>query len=121
MFTRPFRSTLIAATILGTPVVAQDAETGNAGPVLTRDDAYLRSLDDAKIANSDGDIIGEIEEVLINSKGVPAGFLVELDNGFFDFGDDNVSIPLESLTWSNGHYVSKMTKEQLEKLRPWDE
>lgn len=121
MFTRPFRTTLIAATLLTAPAVAQDAETGSAGPVETRDGTYLRSVEDVKIYNTDGDVIGEIEEILANADGVPAGFRVELDSGLFDFGDDDVSIPLEALIWSEGRYVSRMSKEQLEKLRPWDE
>ena len=121
MFTHPFRSTLIAATLLASHVFAQDAETGSAGPVDTRDDTYLRSIKHVKVTSSGGEEIGEVEEILINSDGVPAGFRVELDSGLFDFGDDDVAIPLEALTWSEGRYVSKMTKEQLEKLRPWDE
>lgn len=121
MSDHPFRTAIIAATLLATPLIAQDAEVGSAGPVDTRDSTYMRSVEDVKIANANGEVIGEIEEILVNSDGVPAGFRVELDSGLFDFGDDDVSIPLEALTWSNGQYISKMTKEQLEKLRPWDE
>ncbi|MEB8388979.1 PRC-barrel domain-containing protein [Rhodobacteraceae bacterium KMM 6894] len=116
-----FRTTLIAASLLAAPMMAQDAETGSAGPVQTRDGTYLKSVEDVDVTNAEGEVIGEIEEILVNADGEPAGFRVELDSGLFDFGDDDVSIPLEALTWSNGQYVSKMSKEQLEKLRPWDE
>lgn len=121
MFRHPFRPALIAATLIAAPLAAQDAETGTAGPVNTRDDTYLRSVDDVKVLNAEGEVIGEIEEILVDGDGVPAGYRVELDSGLFDFGDHHVAIPLGALTFSDGTYVSKMTKEQLEKLQPWDE
>lgn len=109
-----------AASLLAMPVVAQDAEKGAAGPVMTRDASYLRSVDDVNVVNVNGEKIGEIEEILVDAEGKPAGFLVEI-GGFMGLGDSDVAIPLDALTWENGQYVSKMTQEQLENLRPWDE
>lgn len=116
-----FRLTLFAATLTALPLAAQDAEVGSAGPKDARDASYLRSVEDTDLLNAEGDVIGEVEEILVNGDGAPAGVRVELDQSWFNLSDNDVSIPMEALHWENGQYVSKMTKEQLEKLRPWDE
>ena len=109
-----------AAAVLAFPAMAQDAEEGSAGPVDTRDAAYLKSADDLDVVSANGDKIGEIEEILIDADGNPAGFLIEF-SGFLNLGDDEVAVPLAALTYDGGAYVSKMTEEQLKNLRPWDE
>ncbi len=105
---------------LAAPVMAQDAEGGSNLPVNTRDDAYLMSADDIDVVSATGEKIGEIEEVLVNADGVPAGFLIEFE-GINLFEDDDVAVPLEALEYNGTAYVSKMTEEQLANLRPWDE
>ncbi|MFP7570958.1 PRC-barrel domain-containing protein [Marivita sp. S2033] len=114
------RSTAIAALLLASPLAAQDAEVGSAGPRDTRDGTYMQSIDDIDVRNADGEVIGEIEEILIDQDGKPAGFVIEF-GGFLGLADSDVAVPLEALTWNESHYVSKMTQEQLEALRPWDE
>lgn len=114
------RIAFIAALICAGPVAAQDAEQGAAGPVNSRDGAYLQTVENIDVVNGDGEKIGEIEEILIDSDGVPAGFLVEI-GGFLGVADSDVAVPLEALTWDGAHYVSKMTEEQLENLQPFDE
>lgn len=116
-----FRRSLIAITALAAaPLAAQDAEEGSAGPKDWRDGAYLQSVDDIDVITPDGDTVGEVEEILIDSDGKPAGFLIEI-GGFFELGDNDVAVPLDALTWNGAEYVSTMTPEQLENLRPWDE
>jgi len=114
------RFMIFAALCLAGPVFAQDAEDGDAGPIETRDGTYLQSAEDINVFNSQNEKIGEVEEILIDSNGMPAGFLLEI-GGFLDFGDADVSVPLEALSWNGAHYVSKMTEEQLESLQPFDE
>lgn len=109
-----------AALLCAGPLFAQDAEDGAAGPVETRDATYLQTVEDMDVRNADGEKIGEIEEILIDADGVPAGFLLEI-GGFLDLGDSDVSVPLEALTWTGSYYVSKMTETQLEALQPFDE
>lgn len=116
-----FRLTLFAATLTALPLAAQDAEVGSAGPKDTRDASYLQSIEDTDLLNADGETIGEVEEILVNGEGVPAGVRVELDQRWFNLSDNDVAIPMNALHWENGQYVSKMTSEQLEQLRPWDE
>ena len=109
-----------AALLCAGPLLAQDAEEGAAGPVETRDATYLQTVEDMDVRNADGEKIGEVEEILIDAEGVPAGFLLEI-GGFLDLGDSDVSVPLEALTWTGSYYVSKMTEAQLEALQPFDE
>jgi len=100
--------------------IAQDAEEGSAGPKDRRDGAHLQSADDIKIVNNDGDVIGEIEEILIDENGIPAGYMIEV-GGFIDIGDKEVAVPLDALEWNGAHYVSTMTENQLMNLAPFDE
>ncbi|MGR3452812.1 PRC-barrel domain-containing protein [Pseudooceanicola sp.] len=114
-------TTLAALTaLLATPLAAQDAEDGAAGPVTSRDATFLKSVEDVDVVSADGEKIGEIEEILVDSEGRPAGFLIEF-GGWLNLGDDDVAVPLEALTYDGGNYVSKMTEEQLSNLQPWDE
>lgn len=115
-----FRTTFSAAVLLAAPLAAQDAEVGSAGPKDTRDDTFMQSVDDMDVRNADGEIIGEIEEILVDQDGKPAGFVIEL-GGFFGLADSDVAVPLGALEWDGSGYVTKMTREQLEALRPWDE
>ncbi|MFP7674189.1 PRC-barrel domain-containing protein [Marivita sp. S0852] len=110
----------LAALACAMPVYAQDAEEGSAGPVETRDGTFMQSADDIDVRNTNGDVIGEIEEILIDSNGQPAGFLIEM-GGFLDLADTEVAVPLDALTWDGAEYVSKMTEEQLQNLAPFDE
>ncbi|GGM06053.1 hypothetical protein GCM10011534_29730 [Pseudooceanicola nanhaiensis] len=112
--------TTALALLLATPLAAQNAETGDAGPVTSRDATYLKSIEDIDVVSADGDKIGEVEEILVDADGNPAAFLIEF-GGWFDLGDDDVAVPLEALTYDGKNYVSKMTEEQLQNLQPWDE
>jgi hypothetical protein len=116
------RTTLVISALTLAPAAgfAQDAEEGAAGPRDFRDASYMQSAEDIDVLNNDGEIIAEIEEILIDEKGHPAGFLLEL-GGFFGLADSEVAVPAEALEWNGAQYVSKMTAQQLEELRPWDE
>ena len=115
---RPF--IIAAATLTALPLAAQDAEEGSAGPKDIRNDTYLQSVDDTKVVNANGEKIGEIDEILVDADGKPAGFLIDM-GGLLDLRDDDVAVPLEALEWNGKEYVSKMTEEQLKNLQPWDE
>lgn len=85
-----------------------------------RDETYLMSLDDLKIVNTDKDVIGEIEDVLIDQTGKPVAFVVEI-GGFLNIGDHDAQVPIDAFTFQDGVFVSMMTKEQLENLPEWDD
>jgi hypothetical protein len=112
---------LILAAVLGLagPALAQTGQEGG-GTVDNRDATFLQSAEDMDVVTADGDKIGEIEEILVDNTGVPAGFLLEI-GGFLGLGESDVSVPLDALSWDGTAYVSKMTVEQLEALAPFDE
>jgi sporulation protein YlmC with PRC-barrel domain len=111
---------IATAALTALPLAAQDAEQGSAGPVETRDDTYMQSVDDTNVVTASGEKIGEIDEILVDSDGKPAGFVIDM-GGLLDLGDNDVAVPLGALSWNGMEYVSKMTEEQLKKLKPWDE
>lgn len=112
--------TAAALATLPAAALAQDAETGTAGPKDRRDGTFLQSADDIKIENASGKVIGEVEEILIDETGRPAGFMIEI-GGFLDIGDREVAVPLDALEYNGTHYISLMTEEQLRNLAPFDE
>ncbi|MFP4274613.1 MAG: PRC-barrel domain-containing protein [Paracoccaceae bacterium] len=103
------------------PVAAQedDRAEGQSGPVDERDTAYLQSVENMAVQNTEGEQIGEIAEILVDENGEPAGFLLEI-GGFVGLMEKDVQVPLEALQWDGSAYVSRMTEEQLEDLAPWD-
>jgi hypothetical protein len=114
----------ITAAALSLPALAaaqEDAlDEGRTGPVEARDESYMRVAEDIEVWTTDGRRVGEIEDVLLDEAGRPAGYVVEID-GFLGILDRDVQVPMDSLTWEDSHFVSKMTEEQLENLAPWDE
>lgn len=117
---RCIAAALAAALALPAAAPAQDAEQGQAGPVERRDGVYLQSAEDMDVRTADGDKIGEVEEILVDEQGRPAGFLIEI-GGWLGLGDDDVVVPIGALTWDGSAYVSTMTETQLDQLQPFDE
>ncbi|EKE44197.1 hypothetical protein OCGS_1713 [Oceaniovalibus guishaninsula JLT2003] len=87
----------------------------------TADISSYTELDDVRVIGSDGQRIGEIEEVLIDSTGMPAALVVEVEDGFLDLGDKEVVITMDALTWENGHYTTTMTPDEMNALPVWDD
>ena len=112
--------TLSLPLFLAVPALAQEADQTPAEPVQPQRGVYLQSAEDVEVRNGDGDRIGEVEEILVDEKGNPAGFLIEL-GGFLGLGDSAVVVPLDSLSWDGQGYVSNMTETQLENLQPFGE
>ena len=104
------------------PLAAQQDATDEArsGPVDTRDSNFMQSVEDMALLNTDGERIGEIEEILVDENGEPAGFALEV-GGFLGLAAKEVRVPLDALEWDGSQYVTRMTPEQLENLAPWQE
>lgn len=121
----------LSTLVLATPTLAQVTQDGpvadTPGPQDTdqqwgvediRDDTYMMSVEDIEVRSVDGERIGEIEEILVDSDGIPAGFVIDI-GGWLGIGVEEVAVPLEALTFANNEYVSKMTVQQLENLPEW--
>lgn len=120
----PRRAPLAALALVAAsgPALAQDDAVGEgqSGPVQTRDADFLKAVAGTEVQTADGEVVGTVEETLIDAQGRPAGYVLAID-GFLGIFDRDVQVPMESLTWEESHYVSKMTETQLENLAPWDE
>ncbi len=105
-------------------IAAAESHSGAPDPVpadtKSQDETFLRSLDEIDVVATDGRKIGEIEEVLIDTQGAPASYVVEV-GGFLGLGDHEVAVPIEAFSFANGAYVTKMTEEQLTNLPEWDD
>ena len=113
---------LISAAACPVAVLAQDAGTPDAVPAETKSqgETYLKVVDDIDVTTADGQKLGEIEDVLIDTDGRPVSFAVEI-GGFLGIGDHEVALPIDALTYENGVYVSKMTEVQISNLPRWDD
>ncbi len=113
------RMTMIACMLSGAVWAEGMESTVDDKDKLREAGNYMKSLDDLKVHNVDGEVIGEIEEVLIDDKGQPVAYVLEV-GGFLGMGESEPIVPINALTYENGAYVSKMTKEQLENLPVWN-
>ena len=113
---------ILSAACLAMMPMAGFAQSEDPVPANTkdRDETYLMSVDDLDVVNADGDVIGEIEDVLIDQTGRPVAFVIEV-GGFLDIGDSDAQVPIDALTFADGVFVSKMTEEQLENLPEWND
>lgn len=71
----------------------------------------------------DGDVIGEVEEVLADASGEIAALVVELRDGNIRQGDDEVVLPIDGLDFASDRGVvqTTMSDEELAALPGWDD
>ncbi|WP_051630573.1 PRC-barrel domain-containing protein [Afifella pfennigii] len=75
-------------------------------------------IDDMDIVGSDGEKIGEVEDVLGSSDGTSMAVAAEV-GGFLGMGEHVVIIPLDNARIVNGKLVVAMTAEEIEALDEW--
>ncbi|WP_281827521.1 PRC-barrel domain-containing protein [Jannaschia rubra] len=102
-------------------IAAMTLPFAGAAIAQTTDVSTYVEADDLKVIGADGARIGEIEGVLIDSSGMPAAFVVEVEDGFLNLGDTDVVMGMDALTWDNGRYTTTMTAEEVEGLPTWDD
>ena len=115
---------MIAATcmMIGTAAWAQNA------PALVeveRDDTMVPSLgmnvdrlEELDLVGTNGDKIGDVEDVLADSSGKVVAVVIEY-GGFLGVGEKEAVFMLDKLKLQNGKLVTTMTKADLEKLPVW--
>lgn len=106
--------------LMGTTAVGQGNLT-DAVPADTQqqNQSFLIEVAEVDVVSAEGASIGDIEEVLIDTDGRPASFVVEV-GGFLGIAERSVAVPVEAFEFRGGQYVSKMTKRQLENLPAWN-
>lgn len=77
-------------------------------------------LEDMDIYTTDGEEIGEIEEVLANQDGEIVAFTAEV-GGWLDIGDKEVIVDASRLEVGEDGLVTALTEEQMEALPSWDD
>ncbi|MCH8686117.1 PRC-barrel domain-containing protein [Pedomonas mirosovicensis] len=89
-------------------------------PLLGPGNLTVRQMEDARVMDSRGQAMGEVEEVIANNRGRIVGVTAEV-GGFLGVGEKEVLIPLEHLTVRNGQFQTDLTQEQLKALPRWDD
>lgn len=121
-----------AALTLGVGAAsAQQATTGAAavtGLHEAEDDAMMVQpfnlsvdrIEDMDLHASNGDEIGEVEEVLLDGSGQPVAVSADV-GGFLGMGDKTVVMGLDQIRYESDRLVTGMSKEQIEALPEWDD
>lgn len=77
-------------------------------------------LEGMDVYGADGDEVGEIEEVLVNSNREFVAVVIEVDR-YLGIVDREVVVPIEALQRAGDRFAINMTEEELEQLPEWDE
>jgi sporulation protein YlmC with PRC-barrel domain len=115
-------SAALFASLMGAPgaVFAQQTTPPTAAQTPSAETTGYQELGDMNVVTPDGDKIGEVEEVLMNTSGKVVAVAVEV-GGFLGIGDDDVIIQLDQLRLEDNRLVTTLTKEQIEALPKWDD
>ena len=80
----------------------------------------LQDVGDMRVIGADGESIGEVEDVLIDSTGRVVAVSVEA-GGFLGMGDRDVIMQLDSLELQGDEFTTTLTREEIEALPDWDD
>lgn len=76
-------------------------------------------LESADVYSSDGEDIGDVEDVLMTTEGEIVGVTLEM-GGFVGLGEKEMAFKLASLSWDGEHVIVNYTQEQIGSLPDWD-
>lgn len=115
-------ATLAAATALPAGAMAQAQGTAQGQQQAAAGATDYREVDDLRVVGPDGKKIGEVENVLVDSRGQLA-FVVEFDDGFLGMGEREVIVPADRMTFDaqNRTYSSDLAEADLKSLQTWDD
>lgn len=117
---------LLAAAVLpllAAPALAQDptyTEIDDDSMVIEAFGLPVGQLDDMDVHGTDGEKIGEIEDVLMDATGAPVAFALETE-GFLGMGDDDVVVTFDQLELQGDRFTTALTEEELGQLPRWDD
>lgn len=132
----PVRAVAASIVLVPLSLTAQEAQQEVDVPI---DVAALQELDDDRTdiqyngftidqiedmdVVRDGEVIGEVEEVLGDSSGEVVALVVELRDGSLRRGDDEVVVPVDRLSFASDQGVveTTMSDEELAALPGWDD
>jgi sporulation protein YlmC with PRC-barrel domain len=124
----------VAAPATNAPETAPRTEMGDAASSPARKDpavslgdapetaaaapATYRPLDDVNVVTSDGEVVGEVDDAVIDAAGKVVGVSVEV-GGFLGIGEKDVVIDMDKLKFINGQYVTTLASADLENMPDW--
>ncbi|PRY95761.1 PRC-barrel domain protein [Hasllibacter halocynthiae] len=117
--------TTLAAAAVALPALAQDVapnllEVENEALVVEPWGITVDDLEDTDIEDASGDVIGEVDEVLMTPEGEIVAVSAEV-GGFLGIGDSEVVVELGMLRPEGDRLHIDMSKEQIEALPVWDD
>lgn len=77
-------------------------------------------LEDMDVVNMEGEVIGEVEEVLGTADGTATAFAVEI-GGFLGIGETDAIVPFDQVTAADGELQVEMDAAAVEALERWDD
>jgi sporulation protein YlmC with PRC-barrel domain len=122
------KKTICAAALIAfaaaAPALAQSAasyiEIESEDQVVSELNLTVEQIEDMDVYDASGEEIGEVEEVLGGSDGVPTTLAVEV-GGFLDIGDTDALVELSEVTVVDDRLQIDMTREEIEALPTWDD
>lgn len=121
---------LAAAAVLLLPAAAVAQAVGSSALREVDDDRTdlvyqgltVDQLEDLDVVR-DGEVIGEIEEVLANDQDEIVAVVVEYGGGFLDLGEREVVMPVEQLQFDGDarQAATTMGDDDLKALQVWDD
>lgn len=113
------------------PGTAQQPSTPATGPASYREapddrmvvqpfNLTVDRIDDMDVHGTNGEKIGEVDEVLVDASGQPVAVSVEV-GGFLGIGEQEVIMALDQLRLDGQRLVTSLTKQQIEALPRWDD
>jgi sporulation protein YlmC with PRC-barrel domain len=77
-------------------------------------------LEEMDLYGPDGEQVGEVEEVLVDTDGAVVGVAVETE-GFLGLGDEDVVMMLNQISIEGDRLTTRLTEEEIEDLPEWDD
>jgi sporulation protein YlmC with PRC-barrel domain len=78
----------------------------------------VEDLEDMDVNSADGDEVGEVEEVLVDTTGQPVALVVEV-GGFLGIGEREVILGLDQVKVVDDELVTAADKATIEALPDW--
>lgn len=117
-------SLLALLVVLAAPAAAQTApqlmEVEDESMIVDPFGIDVDGFEDTDIVDASGDVIGEVDEVLMDAEGRIVAVSAEV-GGFLGVGDKEVVIDLRMLVADGDRLRIDMTEDQVEALPAWDD
>ena len=120
-------SAAVIAAMMGAPGVLSAQQDAPAtavppapAPTPPEGAAGWLNLEDMNVIAANGEKVGEVEDVLIDTAGQVIAVSVEV-GGFLGIGSDDVIIRIDQLRLQDNQLVTNLTKEQIEALPKWSD